>query len=213
MPAARTNNAYVAALEVTPRCCCARSACGCPVYPAKGYSATVPLGEDSVAPSVSLTDDGHKIVFSRLGQRLRVAGTAEFNGYNTELNAVRCGALMRRADELFPNLRAAGAAKILCGLRPATPSSVPLIGRSPIANHCTSIPATAPLAGRWPAAPAPRWPTSSAAVCPSRTSGFSEPTPTNEDTRPRANGDPRHQQPGPRTSAAGAGEALRALPG
>jgi D-amino-acid dehydrogenase len=62
-----------------------------PVYPAKGYSATVPLAADSVAPSVSLTDDGHKIVFSRLGQRLRIAGTAEFNGYNTELN--RCAAL------------------------------------------------------------------------------------------------------------------------
>ena len=105
-----------------------------PVYPAKGYSATVPLGEDSVAPTVSMTDDGHKIVFSRLGQRLRIAGTAEFNGYNTELNAVRCAALMRRADELFPNLRAAGEVKFWCGLRPATPSNVPLIGRSAIAN-------------------------------------------------------------------------------
>ncbi|WP_313950486.1 D-amino acid dehydrogenase [Accumulibacter sp.] len=105
-----------------------------PVYPAKGYSATIPLGADSVAPSVSLTDDGHKIVFSRLGQRLRVAGTAEFNGYNTELNATRCGALMRRAGELFPALRPAGDAEFWCGLRPATPSNVPLIGRSPIAN-------------------------------------------------------------------------------
>jgi D-amino-acid dehydrogenase len=63
-----------------------------PVYPAKGYSATVPLAADSIAPSVSLTDDGHKLVFSRLGQRLRIAGTAEFNGYNTELNPVRCTA-------------------------------------------------------------------------------------------------------------------------
>lgn len=105
-----------------------------PVYPAKGYSATVPLGADSVAPSVSLTDDGHKIVFSRLGQRLRIAGTAEFNGYNTELNAVRCGALMRRAGELFPDLRPAGDAEFWCGLRPATPSNVPLIGRSSISN-------------------------------------------------------------------------------
>jgi len=105
-----------------------------PVYPAKGYSATVPLGSDSVAPSVSLTDDGHKIVFSRLGQRLRIAGTAEFNGYNTELNAVRCRALTRRAAELFPALRPAGEVEFWCGLRPATPSNVPVIGRSPIAN-------------------------------------------------------------------------------
>ncbi len=105
-----------------------------PVYPAKGYSATVALGVESVAPSVSLTDDGHKIVFSRLGQRLRIAGTAEFNGYNTELNRVRCNALMRRAGELFPDLRPAGEAEFWCGLRPATPSNVPLIGRSPIGN-------------------------------------------------------------------------------
>lgn len=105
-----------------------------PVYPAKGYSATVALGEDSVAPSVSLTDDGHKIVFSRLGQRLRIAGTAEFNGYNTELNAVRCAALMHRAGQLFPGLNPAAAPEFWCGLRPATPSNVPVIGRSAIAN-------------------------------------------------------------------------------
>lgn len=105
-----------------------------PIYPAKGYSATVPLGADSLAPTVSLIDDGHKIVFSRFGQRLRIAGTAEFNGYHTELNAVRCGALMARAGELFPDLRPAGEAQFWCGLRPATPSNVPLIGRSAIAN-------------------------------------------------------------------------------
>jgi D-amino-acid dehydrogenase len=105
-----------------------------PIYPAKGYSATVALGAQSIAPSVSLTDDGHKIVFSRLGQRLRIAGTAEFNGYNTELNSVRCDALMRRTRELFPDLRPAAEAEFWCGLRPATPSNVPLIGRSPISN-------------------------------------------------------------------------------
>ena len=105
-----------------------------PVYPAKGYSATIPLGEDSVAPTVSLTDDGHKLVFSRLGDRLRVAGTAEFNGYDTELNAVRCHALLRRVRQLFPDLRPAGEPQMWCGLRPATPSNVPFVGRSPLPN-------------------------------------------------------------------------------
>ena len=105
-----------------------------PVYPAKGYSATVPLAADSVAPTVSLIDDAHKIVFSRLGQRLRIAGTAEFNGYDTELNEVRCLALIGRARQLFPELRPAGESEFWAGLRPATPSNVPLIGRSPIAN-------------------------------------------------------------------------------
>jgi len=105
-----------------------------PVYPAKGYSATVVLADDSSAPQVSLTDDGHKLVFSRLGQRLRIAGTAEFNGYNTELNPIRCQALIRRASQLFPELRPAEPPAFWCGLRPATPSNVPLIGRSSIAN-------------------------------------------------------------------------------
>lgn len=105
-----------------------------PVYPAKGYSATLDLDQTSVAPSVSLTDDGHKIVFSRLGQRLRIAGTAEFNGYNTELNAVRCSALMQRANRLFPELHPLGEPQFWCGLRPATPSNVPLVGHSEIPN-------------------------------------------------------------------------------
>ena len=105
-----------------------------PVYPAKGYSATLALTESSVAPTVALTDDGHKLVFSRLGQRLRIAGTAEFNGYNTELNRVRCQALLQRTQQLFPDLRAAGEAEFWCGLRPSTPSNVPFIGRSVYSN-------------------------------------------------------------------------------
>ncbi|WP_301100707.1 D-amino acid dehydrogenase [Propionivibrio sp.] len=105
-----------------------------PVYPAKGYSATITLAESSIAPSVAMTDDGHKLVFSRLGQRLRVAGTAEFNGYNTELNSVRCQALMQRTNQLFPELRPAGEPEFWCGLRPSTPSNVPFIGRSVFPN-------------------------------------------------------------------------------
>ena len=105
-----------------------------PVYPAKGYSATVPLSDDSVAPTVAMTDDGHKLVFSRLGQRLRIAGTAEFNGYNTALNDVRCQALMVRTHQLFPELRPAGETEFWCGLRPSTPSNVPFIGRARLPN-------------------------------------------------------------------------------
>jgi D-amino-acid dehydrogenase len=105
-----------------------------PVYPAKGYSATIPLSGDSVAPTVAMTDDGRKIVFSRLGQRLRVAGTAEFNGYDTGLNEVRCRALITRTRELFPELRPAGEPEFWCGLRPTTPSNVPFIGPTRLPN-------------------------------------------------------------------------------
>jgi D-amino-acid dehydrogenase len=101
-----------------------------PIYPAKGYSATLDLEAGSVAPTTSLTDDRHKIVFSRLGERLRVAGTAEFNGYHLELNPVRCKALLTHTRRLFPRLRFQGDPQFWCGLRPATPSNVPLIGKS-----------------------------------------------------------------------------------
>jgi D-amino-acid dehydrogenase len=105
-----------------------------PVYPAKGYSITVPLGPTSIAPSVSLTDDGAKLVFSRLGRRLRVAGTAEFSGYDTSINAVRCQAIVRRTRLLFPQLGDAGEIEYWSGLRPATPGNVPLVGRTTMPN-------------------------------------------------------------------------------
>ena len=105
-----------------------------PVYPAKGYSATIALDDDSVAPSVSLTDDQHRLVFSRLGGRLRVAGTAEFAGYDTSLNEARCAALLARAFTLFPRAGRRAGAEFWAGLRPATPNNVPLIGMSRYRN-------------------------------------------------------------------------------
>ena len=106
-----------------------------PVYPAKGYSATMTLAEgDNFAPSVSLTDDGRKIVFSRLGNRLRIAGTAEMNGYGMGLNPVRCEAITARTQQIFPHLRTVGEPVYWTGLRPATPSNVPFIGVSRMKN-------------------------------------------------------------------------------
>ncbi|WP_026472223.1 D-amino acid dehydrogenase [Alkanindiges illinoisensis] len=104
------------------------------IYPAKGYSATFPILQADKAPSVSLTDDEFKLVFSRLGDRLRVAGTAELNGYSTELNEVRCKAITRRVLQLFPDAVDINRVQYWTGLRPATPSNVPYIGRSKIAN-------------------------------------------------------------------------------
>ena len=127
-------DAYVVALGSYSPLLLRRVGVRLPVYPAKGYSATIPLSGDSVAPTVAMTDDGRKIVFSRLGQRLRVAGTAEFNGYDTELNGVRCRALITRTHELFPELRPADEPEFWCGLRPATPSNVPFIGPARLPN-------------------------------------------------------------------------------
>ncbi|MBC7781186.1 MAG: D-amino acid dehydrogenase [Proteobacteria bacterium] len=105
-----------------------------PIYPTKGYSVTIPVGAQHTAPQVSLTDDEYKIVFSRLGDRLRCAGTAELNGYDTELNEVRCRAIVDRLFTLFPNAGDRSQVRYWTGLRPSTPSNVPLIGRSRIGN-------------------------------------------------------------------------------
>ena len=105
-----------------------------PIYPAKGYSASIPIIDGAKAPTVSLTDDEAKIVFTRLGDRMRIAGTAELSGYSTDLNPVRCEALIRRAKEIFPGAADYGHATFWTGLRPSTPSNVPIIGRSPIKN-------------------------------------------------------------------------------
>jgi D-amino-acid dehydrogenase len=105
-----------------------------PIYPAKGYSVTMPVKDARMAHQVSLTDDEYKLVFSRLGDRLRIAGTAELNGYDRDLNRVRCEAIVRRVEELFPGAGDAEQAQFWTGLRPATPSNVPIIGRSKLAN-------------------------------------------------------------------------------
>jgi len=107
-----------------------------PVYPLKGYSITLPLEGDAArsAPTVSLTDEAHKIVLSRLGDRLRAAGTAELTGYDTRINAVRCDALLARVRHLFPALAKVEPSDRWAGLRPATPDNVPVIGRTRLAN-------------------------------------------------------------------------------
>ena len=105
-----------------------------PVYPAKGYSASLPVKDASKAPRVSLTDDEAKIVITRLGDRIRIAGTAELSGYTTDLNDVRCQALTRRAAEMFPDAGHYEQATFWTGLRPSTPSNVPLVGRTRYPN-------------------------------------------------------------------------------
>ncbi|MDR2240384.1 MAG: D-amino acid dehydrogenase [Zoogloeaceae bacterium] len=105
-----------------------------PIYPVKGYSVTLPLADGAAAPCVSITDESRRIVCSRLGDRLRVAGTAELTGFDTAIDPDRCAAILRRARQLFPRLEPAGDAAYWAGLRPATPGNVPIIGRSRLPN-------------------------------------------------------------------------------
>ncbi|WP_085314578.1 D-amino acid dehydrogenase [Derxia lacustris] len=106
-----------------------------PIIAAKGYSATFPVVDAARAPQVSLIDDAHKLVFSRFGDRLRVAGTVELGSEQPRaLDDVRCETLRRRSAELFAGACDWSQPAFWTGLRPATPSNVPLIGRSRVAN-------------------------------------------------------------------------------
>ncbi len=104
------------------------------IYPVKGYSVTLPILDPQRVWTVSLTDDEHKLVFSRLGERLRIAGTAELTGYDTTLNPARCTAILRRVAELFPGAGDIDHAQLWAGLRPATPSNIPYIGSTRYAH-------------------------------------------------------------------------------
>ncbi len=102
------------------------------VYPVKGYSITVELADAAsraAAPKVSLVDDATKLVASRLGEgRLRVAGTAEFNGYNRDIRADRIRPLVAWVEQCFPGV---GTRSVVpwAGLRPMMPDLVPRVGR------------------------------------------------------------------------------------
>lgn len=104
------------------------------IFPVKGYSVTLPITNPERAFTVSLTDDEHKLVFSRLGERLRVAGTAEFAGYDRTLTPARCDAILRRTAELFPGAADFDRGLLWAGLRPATPSNIPYIGATRYRN-------------------------------------------------------------------------------
>ena len=111
-----------------------------PIYPGKGYSATLPLLRPDQAPSVSLLDDQMKCAVSRLGNQLRVAGTIELGGFDmrldTPLARTRSRMLVRRIEQVFPGVadtrtpEEGGDPQFWCGLRHATPTNIPLMGRT-----------------------------------------------------------------------------------
>jgi D-amino-acid dehydrogenase len=111
-----------------------------PIYPGKGYSATFPILRPDAAPSVSTIDDEVKCAMSRLGDDLRVAGTIELSGYDTSLTSAvaqaRCRMLAERIEQVLPGVcdtrtdAEGGNPRFWTGLRPATPTNIPCIGRT-----------------------------------------------------------------------------------
>ena len=105
-----------------------------PVYPLKGYSITVPIADDAAAPVSTLLDETYKIAVTRFDNRIRVGGMAEIVGYSKALNPKRQQTLEMVLNDLFPGSYAPGSAHFWTGLRPKTPDSTPIIGKTAYRN-------------------------------------------------------------------------------
>ena len=105
-----------------------------PVYPIKGYSITVPIVDADGAPISTVMDESYKVAITRLGDRIRVGGTAEISGYSASLDAARRATLDHSLTDLFPRGGDLSEANFWCGLRPMTPDGPPIIGATRYPN-------------------------------------------------------------------------------
>ncbi|MFD1343126.1 D-amino acid dehydrogenase [Litorisediminicola beolgyonensis] len=105
-----------------------------PIYPVKGYSVTLPVLDDERAPQSTIMDETHKVAITRLGDRIRVAGTAEIAGYSNRLGPHATDTVRYVVNDLFPGGGDLGRAEGWTGLRPMTPDGTPVLGKSPFDN-------------------------------------------------------------------------------
>ena len=105
-----------------------------PVYPVKGYSITVPIKDAAGAPESTVMDESYKVAITRLGDRIRVGGTAEISGFSTKLYDARRATLDHSLTDLFPRGGDLAKATFWSGLRPMTPDGPPVIGPTQYAN-------------------------------------------------------------------------------
>ena len=105
-----------------------------PVYPVKGYSITVPITDAQGAPESTVMDETHKVAVTRLGDRIRVGGTAELAGYTLKLHEARRATLEHVVTDLFPQGGDVSRAEFWCGLRPMTPDGTPVVGATRLPN-------------------------------------------------------------------------------
>jgi len=127
-------DAYVLAAGMQSRALAATAGIELPLYPLKGYSLTAPIRVDDVAPEISVTDFERKVLYARIGASLRVAAMVDMVGEDLSLDSKRLDSLTRQVRETMP--RAADYTRITpwAGLRPATPSSAPIVGASRYGN-------------------------------------------------------------------------------
>lgn len=99
-----------------------------PVYPVKGYSLTFPIKDTAASPLSTVMDETYKIAITRLGDRIRVGGTAEISGFDLSLPRSRRAPLEHSVTDLFPGAGRTSEASFWCGLRPMTPDGPPIVG-------------------------------------------------------------------------------------
>ncbi|MBL8443276.1 MAG: D-amino acid dehydrogenase [Zoogloeaceae bacterium] len=105
-----------------------------PVYPVKGFSITVPISDPAMAPESTIMDETHKVAVTRLGDRIRVGGTAQLSGFDLNLDAGRRKTLEFVVSDLFPRGGDVAKAEFWTGLRPMTPDGTPIIGPTRYSN-------------------------------------------------------------------------------
>jgi D-amino-acid dehydrogenase len=105
-----------------------------PLYPVKGYSLTAPIRAGDCAPQVSVTDFERKILYARIGDRLRVAAMADIVGEDLSLEGARIDSLVRQVRATMPQAADYGQLETWAGLRPSTPDGAPMIGATRYAN-------------------------------------------------------------------------------
>lgn len=128
-----TGDAYVLALGSYSAGAARTAGLRVDVYPAKGYSITLDVKGWNGKPSIPVADDALKAAVTPLGERLRVAGTVEFTGYDMSISPKRCATLVRNLRAILPD-HPPGSIEHWAGLRPMTPSGRPLVGRTDIPN-------------------------------------------------------------------------------
>ncbi|MDX8513914.1 D-amino acid dehydrogenase [Mesorhizobium captivum] len=130
----RTADAYVMALGSYSAPFMRKLKRPIPVYPVKGYSITVPVTNAEAAPVSTVMDETYKVAITRLGDRIRVGGTAEISGFDLRLHETRRRTLEHSVGDLYPGGGDLKAATFWCGLRPMTPDGPPLVGQSELSN-------------------------------------------------------------------------------
>lgn len=105
-----------------------------PIYPVKGFSITVPITDATQAPESTIMDETHKVAVTRLGDRIRVGGTAQLSGFNLDLEMGRRKTLEFVVNDLFPHGGDVARAEFWAGLRPMTPDGTPILGTCRMRN-------------------------------------------------------------------------------